>query len=200
MPSFPGIILKKIGLIRAIPTDVDVSEIINDSISPCKILKANRLNRRARAEDHNLADWIPSETILLTFEGTTLPEHIKIFDLYNTKVHVYVNPVKTCKNCYRYGHSTKYCRSTPVCGECGKKQEANHHSCNEELSDNCLHCKGNHLTFPGECPQYHYNKKINGTMAYESKGYWDAKEQVDKNIGLDKKSTSKDITHSLTAY
>ena len=33
-------------------------------------------------------------------------------------------------------------------------------------------------------------------MAYGSKGYWDAKEQVDKDIGLDKKPTPKEITPS----
>ena len=47
---------EKIGLIKGIPTDVDVSVIINESISPCKILKAIRLNRRVRAEELNTAN------------------------------------------------------------------------------------------------------------------------------------------------
>ena len=47
---------EKIGLIKGIPTDVDVSVIINESISPCKILKAIRLNRRARVEELNTAN------------------------------------------------------------------------------------------------------------------------------------------------
>ena len=171
--------IEKIGLIKGIPTDVDIHEIINKSISPYKILKAHR---KVRTEESNKVEWVPSETVLITFESTTLPDYIKVFGLYNTKVHVYINPVKTCKNWYRYGHSTKFCKSTPVCAECGNKQNSKEHSCDKEILNTCLHYKQNHPTFVIECKHYQYNKKTNTTMAYECKGYWDAKNKVDKEL------------------
>lgn len=75
--------LEKTGLIKGVPTDVDVTEIINESISPCKITKATRLNRKAITLEG--IEWVPSETVLVTFEGNTLPEYFKIFGLYNIK-------------------------------------------------------------------------------------------------------------------
>ena len=176
--------LEKTGLIN-------VTEIINESISPCKITKATRLNRKAITLEG--IEWVPSETVLVTFEGNTLPEYFKIFGLYNIKVHVYVEPLKMCRNCYRYGHTTKRCRSYKICAGCGSNPLIENHKCNESMCNKCLHCQGNHYIFSRECGHYQLNQKISEIMAYESKDFWEAKAQLEKDTNpLGKTSPPKE--------
>lgn len=134
--------LEKTGLIKGVPTDVDMTEILNESISPCKIIKATRLNRKTITLEG--MELVPSETVLVTIEGKTLPEHFKIFGLYNIKVHVYVEPLKMCRNCFKYGHTTKRCRSYKICAGCGSNLLIENHKCNENMSNKCLYCHGTH--------------------------------------------------------
>lgn len=130
--------LEKTRLIRGIPTDVDILfGIINESVSSCKITKAMRLNKKTITAEE--IEWIPSETVLVTFEDSTLPEYFKIFRLYNVKVYVYVDPIKMCRNCYKYGLTTKRCRSNKICMGCGTNSLIKDHKCNGSMHNKCLH-------------------------------------------------------------
>lgn len=167
--------------IRGIPIDVDIPfEIINESVSPCKITKAMRLNKETITVEG--IEWILSETVLVIFEGSTLPEYFKIFRLYNIKVYVYVDSIKMCRNCYKYGYTTKCCRSNKACMSCGTNTLIEDYKCNESMHNKCLHCQNNHHTFSRECEHHQFNKKINEIMAYESKGFREAKSQIEKDM------------------
>lgn len=125
---------EKIGLIKGIPTDVSLEEIIYELESPCRILKANRLNRKT-----NKAEWVSSETLMVAFEGNTLPDYIKIFGLCKVKVHLYVERIKACQNCFKYGHNTETCRSPKRCAICNQPALEDH-SCALDETVKCLHC------------------------------------------------------------
>ncbi|XP_076622838.1 uncharacterized protein LOC143342627 [Colletes latitarsis] len=160
-----------------------MEEFIEQSISPCRILKAHRMNRKTVNKETQAWEWTPSETILVTFEGVRIPDYIKLFGLYNVKVHTYVEPIKTCWNCLRYGHSTKFCRGHKVCRDCGQQVTEDRHECPITSQESvCHHCKGDHRTFNQSCPTYLKNKKIKEIMAYDSLGFCEAKELVDQPL------------------
>ena len=76
--------IEKIGLIKDIPTKVNTSEIINESISPwihTKSPKTVRTEKILIKESRFPVKLGSILSILLTFESTTLPNYIKVFGL-----------------------------------------------------------------------------------------------------------------------
>ena len=56
-----------------------------------------------------------------------------------------------CFKCWKWGHTQKYCRSKPACGNCGTTP---HLQANEECerAPRCAVCGGKHLARARECP------------------------------------------------
>ncbi|XP_029053727.1 uncharacterized protein LOC114881190 [Osmia bicornis bicornis] len=106
---------EKRGLVKEIPSNASMEEIVHKSESPAKIVNAIRLNRKTYDQENKKASWLPSETVLITFEGNTLPNHIKIYGILNIQVHIYIEALKMCFKCMKYGHSSGRCGSTCVC-------------------------------------------------------------------------------------
>lgn len=90
----PRHLIERKGIIKGFDLDLDPSDLLIETGSPCKIKMARRLNKRIINKDTGKVEWIPSQTVLLTFEGTILPNFIKAYNLYNIKVEVYVEPIK----------------------------------------------------------------------------------------------------------
>ena len=73
---------------------------------------------------------IPSATVILTFEGSSLPKEIKAGYL-NVKVDPYIpNPLR-CFQCLRYGHPRDKCKRKPICARCGKEDHTDDRECRE---------------------------------------------------------------------
>ncbi|XP_076398031.1 uncharacterized protein LOC143266321 [Megachile rotundata] len=180
-PMIPRFRVQRRGLIRQISVDHDLQDLIAKSDSPCKIINARRLNRRQLNCESKQVEWVPSETVLLTFEGTVLPDSIKVYNLVVVPVEVYVEPPRTCFNCFRYGHSSKHCRSAQVCRFCGS---ADH--CKEECPDKdevkCLHCKGDHKTFDQSCKEFQIQQLISKQMAFSNVNFWEARDFVSRGF------------------
>ena len=128
----------------------------------------------------------------MTFEGNTLPDYIKIFGLRKVKVHLYVERIKTCQNCFRYGHNTKTCRSPKKCGICNQPALEDH-SCTLEETVKCLHCSKQHRTFSRECETYQLNQQISETMAPQSIGFWEAKNIINNSTLGNNRLISTDL-------
>ncbi|CAK9803282.1 hypothetical protein ANTQUA_LOCUS3655 [Anthophora quadrimaculata] len=166
LPALPGIGIKayvprqkveKKGLLRGISLDLDLNELIQTSTSPCKITYAKRLSRRQVDPTTKEASWEPSETVLLTFEESMVPENIRIYGLLNRKVTPYIERVRTCQNCGRYGHTAAKCRGAPTCLNCGQKKSTDPYTCPSEGS--CLHCRDHHQQNFG---------RTNGTSSFKN--------------------------------
>ena len=92
----------------------------------------------------------------IKFEGQTLPLKIKILG-QNREVRPHVPKPLQCKNCSRYGHTTKKCNSDPRCAYCGSEEHAtiwNHET------PKCLNCGQNHHSRSKECSFYIYNTEL----------------------------------------
>lgn len=56
---------------------------------------------------------------ILTFKSSQLPEKIK-FGFHSCIVTRYIPSPMKCKNCFRYGHSKKFCTRETLCVLCSK--------------------------------------------------------------------------------
>jgi hypothetical protein len=162
----------KIGVIRGVIQDISVEDIVTDTIIPInsgKILKARRLNRKIMTD--NGPTWKPSQTIVLTFEGQTLPQDVRLYhNLF--RVEQYIFPTVMCYKCCHYGHTRLQCRATTSrCPKCAETHSGE--MCSTELLK-CANCNGNHAATDQNCPELRRQKDVKKTMADKNVSYREA--------------------------
>ncbi|CAF4911239.1 unnamed protein product [Pieris macdunnoughi] len=112
IPSFN---VTRIGLVRGVPAEWSPEEILDNISLPVGsggIIKIRRLNYKVR--NSSPPEWKPSQTIVITFDGQTLPKHV--FVCYNAlPVELYAYPTIQCYSCCRFGHTKSNCNSRPRC-------------------------------------------------------------------------------------
>lgn len=165
--------LTRMGRVRGIPSDLSESEIVdalNDSQGTPKVLKVRRLNYKDTSNGTTV--WKPSQSVVITFEGQTLPSRVFIY--YNSlPVEIYKFPTIQCFNCCRFGHSKPVCRSPPRCLHCGEDHPFD--NCQNSSNDPiCIHCKGNHTAVSLACPELTRQKNIKQAMASDNISYFQA--------------------------
>lgn len=171
IPSFS---VTKMGLVRGIPSEWTPEEILESIKVPdqsCPILKARRLNYRTVVDGK--IEWKPSQTVVLTFDGQSLPS--KIFLCYNSlPIELYIFPTIQCFQCCRFGHTKIQCRSKPRCYKCGENHTGDLCSISEDAA-NCLSCSGRHFaTNKLVCPEFSRQKAIKTSMAEKAISYAEA--------------------------
>lgn len=170
IPSFNT---TRMGVVRGIPADWSDEEVmVNISVpSGCgDILKIRRLKRKTIINDK--VEFIPIETVVLTFDGQVLPE--RVYLCYNSlPVDLYIFPTIQCFNCCRYGHIKSHCRSKPQCYKCGQEHSGDNCSLDDEFLKCCL-CSGSHRATSKNCPEFYRQKSIKETMAKRSISYSEA--------------------------
>ena len=123
-------------------------------------------------KDGNL---IETNTLLLTFNTTTLPKSLKEF--YRIiPVEVYIpNPLR-CFNCQRFGHHENSCPELPglVCEKCGLGGfDHPTHACKNEAK--CVNCHKNHLSKSNQCEICKKEKEIKKIKVTQKITYLEAK-------------------------
>lgn len=169
----PAFTITRMGIVRGVPCEWDEKEILENIELPqnCgSLLKVRRLNRKIFEGENS--KFIPTETVVLTFDGKILPP--KVFICYNSlPVDLYIYPTLQCFNCCRFGHTKMQCRGTPRCYKCGDNHSSI--SCKTERDDAvCILCSGSHFATDKKCPEYARQKAIKETMAKKSISYSEA--------------------------
>lgn len=171
--SIPNYNITRMGLIRGIPIELSMDELVESLSIPehCGIvLKARRLNRKLVVEGNS--SWIPSQTVVLTFKGQSLPE--KIFSYYTSiPVESYLLPTIQCNNCCRFGHIKLQCRSNPRCYRCAQPHLGESCDVGEDKST-CLYCSGNHFAINKSCPEQLRQKSIKIKMSQDCISFQEA--------------------------
>jgi len=97
-----------------------------------------------------------TNTFILTFKQTTIPQHIKIGHI-RVPVTVYIpNPLR-CFKCQKFGHGQKNCRGKAICAKHGQ-QDHRSDECSNEAK--CPNCSGSHTAFSKNCPKWLLEKRV----------------------------------------
>ncbi|XP_073942154.1 uncharacterized protein [Choristoneura fumiferana] len=169
----PTFNITRMGLIRGVPDNWSPEEVIENIKVPIgcgEIIKVRRLNYKVMVSGAPV--WKPSQTVVLTFDGQTLPK--KVFMCYNAlPVELYIFPTIQCYNCCRFGHTKIQCRSKPCCYKCGQGHTGS--SCDITPDDaSCSLCAGHHFANSRSCPELDRQKRIKHSMATSSISYAEA--------------------------
>ena len=172
----PLFLTSRKGIIRDIPSDLTIDEILKHISCPYKIITASRFKRKINNE------FYPTRTVCLTFEGQKIPKHVSIF-YTKFAVSAYIPRVSQCHNCFRFGHISINCKSVCRCVHCGNKghifTEESCHRFNE--TSTCANCKGNHRADSHECPKLLLQKRIREIAARQNISLSDAREILGSN-------------------
>lgn len=87
--------------------------------------------------------WTDQKTdnLIVIMKENRITESITIFKniRFGLRIHPFVEVVKQCYKCYKYGHLKVMCKSVQRCNRYG---EESHEECRNEMR--CHNCKGDH--------------------------------------------------------
>ncbi|XP_069363872.1 uncharacterized protein [Maniola hyperantus] len=169
----PTFNITRMGLVRGVPVDWHLEEFIESLELPTgcgEILKARRLNRKDVTD--GVVTWIPTQSIVLTFRGQSLPNRIYSYHT-SLPVETYRLPTIQCLNCCRFGHIKAQCRSKPRCFKCSQPHTGESCGVSTENST-CLLCSGRHMATNKNCPEHSRQHAIKLLMSEENLSYQDA--------------------------
>ncbi|KAG5884012.1 hypothetical protein JTB14_018574 [Gonioctena quinquepunctata] len=177
------------GIIRGIENSFTEEEIISMINSPFRVLGIRRMNRRDK--ERGEIKYIPTSTILITFEGVVLPKYVKMY--YMTySVHTYIPPVTQCFQCLMYGHTKKQCKGKRRCFNCSDIHES------EEGYANCVkirchNCKSlHHKTNSKDCGEYERQINIRKRMSFENKSFFEIAQEIPR-VSIDNAQDPRDF-------
>ena len=101
-----------------------------------------------------------TQAFTIEFAQNSLPFSIYIpGERTDTRIYPFRNKPLLCKNCFRYNHLSKYCRSpSAICRNCGSNQHTVE-SC-AAASPLCVNCQGDHPAGSKDCPTQKMEEEI----------------------------------------
>ncbi|XP_055584695.1 uncharacterized protein LOC129737559 [Uranotaenia lowii] len=97
----------------------------------------------------------PTNTFVLTIQGTLVPTHIR-FGFIQAQTRPYYSRPMTCLQCGILGHTKKHCKNDVTCLNCGEKQS--HKDC--QKTPHCVNCQGSHPSNSRSCPAFQAEQEI----------------------------------------
>lgn len=166
------------GIVYAAQLIDESEENLLAELSDQKVVDVKRIRRLALPSESLLKDaegFVKTPLLIITFDTTTLPRKLKAGYL-NLNVEVYVpNPMR-CKNCQKFGHTKKWCKSNATCAKCSLEFNENHPEdimCANNL--NCANCHGSHEAFRKSCKRFKEEYAISKIKTTERITYNEAK-------------------------
>lgn len=129
------------GLVRDVDASLSAAEVLEE-FSAAGVVAVYRCNRPQGSSR------IATESVIITVPGTRCPSELKVWPILYRVQHLPPRPLQ-CRCCWRYGHSTKVCKSTSRCRMCGDNHPTA--SCSSEEEHCCL-CGGPHPADYSNCP------------------------------------------------
>lgn len=171
--TIPKFHITRMGVVKNVPSDWTLEEFVQNLKCPNQsvtVIKARRLNRRIQHEGKS--QWVPSTTVVLTFIGQILPERVYCY-YTSLPISLYELPVIQCRNCCRFGHVAKQCRSSPRCYRCSQPHRGD--QCEIAVENTtCVLCTGRHMATYGKCPEHGRQKSIKKAMSENFISYSEA--------------------------
>ncbi|XP_061385277.1 uncharacterized protein LOC133320662 [Danaus plexippus] len=161
------------GIVRNVPVEWALEEVVSSLVVPegfGAVVRARRLNRKTT--DNNATVWIPTPTVVLTFNGQKLPDRVFCY-FTSLPVQTYILPTIQCNKCCRFGHIASQCRSKERCFICAQPH-AGINCSNPSVPPTCLLCSGNHKATDSNCPEHARQRAIKLVMSQENISYSEA--------------------------
>ena len=152
-------------------------EDVVDGLKDRGVIGAYRITRRAPDGEGTL----PTDSLVLTFDQTTLPDSLRIIAGCYVKVKPYIPLPRRCFRCHRYAHVGKHCRSlTSFCVTCG---QVSHDDGACTRDPHCINCNGPHPASSRDCPSYKEEKEILTLVALHKLSPREARAAVLERVG-----------------
>ena len=158
IPNFRVI---RLGIVRNIPLDILMEDLKEHAISSVPIINAKRFERK---DQHG--KFIPTSTVLLTFDDQTLPQEIKIF-FNRCSVVPYFSQPKVCFGCFRHDHVKSICKN-PRCLHRGEKPHEGQSCPKINETPFCLNCQGSQWVSNKKCPKFLDEQEIRKIFAFQN--------------------------------
>ena len=170
-----------IGIAKGIPTEFTDEEIKKQASTRegFPIRDVYRFKRKIVQSDGK-HEWLPTQTVKITFHSQTLPERLFIYGA-TASLEPYIQPILQCRNCLNYGHLTKFCRQRTFCVKCSG-QHTEDECTTTELK--CKHCSLKHRATDKQCPTYILQTKISHLMSQNNIPFHEAREVYQGNSTL----------------
>jgi len=175
----PNYKLFRFGIVRGVDLSLSLEEIhkgIKFMDRPIEIKFISRLKFRDKNNNNELRD---SSSVKIEFLSNFL-EFISIWSL-RSRVRSYINRVRKCFNCSKWGHSSAFCKRTLVCFGCGKSHDTDLCS---NVNFTCPNCNKNHPPLDYNCFIFQKYKIVNYIMAYCNINQYNAKNWLKSEILL----------------
>ena len=97
-----------------------------------------RFEKLVRDTNGTVTEKNPTAVVRVTFPGSVLPSKVVIDGLI-IPVQMYLRKAMVCENCFRTGHTQKYCVLKPKCSKCGSNEHSSV-TCSSSASTKCFIC------------------------------------------------------------
>lgn len=148
-PFVPAHLACTKGIIRGVDTDMSVNDMLEE-FAPAGVIAVHRCSRIENDSRY------PTESVIATFAGVSLPSEIKVWPLIFRVEALSPRPLQ-CKKCWRFGHSVGGCKSAARCCSCGGDHPPA--PCNTEEVTCCL-CSNSHPADYSGCPVREQEMKV----------------------------------------
>lgn len=139
------------GVIKDWDKGMKITELVEAIDDTSKIVSMERIARRYYGKEEKITKKRYGDDILIIMEEEgnerIKRKELRIYDnITGLKVRPFVEPVKQCFNCFRYGYLKIMCRSMKGCIICVSKE---HGICQKR--EQCVNCGENHRSTSKRC-------------------------------------------------
>lgn len=154
-------------------------------------VQAERMKRVefVKEGENTIKSFVDTNMFKVQFDWSGVPDKGVFWGLI-VKITPYIDKVRRCSHCHRFGHIQKFCRNKnkdPICGKCA---ETGHESAacasNVRRCINCIRARledTDHPAVDRNCPLFKVQKDIKKVMATRKLGPKEAINILEKNGG-----------------
>ena len=177
----------KIGVIRPIDVDEDLEDIraiIQIKLGSMQPKSSTTIHRIERLSRKSGDQWVPSESLKITFCADALPEGVTIgHNLY--RLRHYIGEPLQCYKCNMLWHTAAGCRGRQKCNLCGKDHKQAECPVKGKPEEYfCTNCKGNHKSNSSECRVYREGREIENIRIQQNKTISEARNIVKRKYEI----------------
>lgn len=141
-------------------------------------LRSQNVSHVKRITRNDNGNVINTPILILTFNQTTYPSHVKIGLLYVETRPFYPNPL-LCYACFQYGHPKLRCRGPIRCNNCSDEHDGE----NCQAPAYCCNCQGGHRPGNRKCPVYQKESAIVKLKVDANLSYPEARRRIEEGHG-----------------